>query len=205
MARYRMSPIARVGMAWMFALLLVGVSNHAFAAPILQVSGGVLMGATGVDVGGALYNVQFVDGTCIAIFSGCDSTTDFTFTSNLAAKLASEALLNQVLLDTPSGAFDTSAATAGCAGIPCVVFTPFGFIASVVDGWELGNSALEAGDNTQGNTVTKSIDLSSNASKTFAVWSRSPAAVPEPTSLLLFSTGVAVLAATARRRTKRQR
>ena len=47
--------------------------SGAYAAPILEVSSdGRLTGASGVEVGGALYHVAFKDGTCAGLFSGCD-------------------------------------------------------------------------------------------------------------------------------------
>jgi hypothetical protein len=36
----------------------------------LNVVGGQLLGASNVDVGGNLFNVQFLDGTCIDLFDG---------------------------------------------------------------------------------------------------------------------------------------
>ena len=76
---------------------------EAQAAVILNVDGsGQLIGAQNVDVGGTLYDVEFVDGTCIALFDACDDLSDFTFTTAAAAHLASTALLDQVFI----GAFD---------------------------------------------------------------------------------------------------
>jgi hypothetical protein len=58
----------RVSMVAMLLALLM-VPQVVAAAPILQASsGGILTGATGVDVNGTLYDVQFVDGSCVA---GC--------------------------------------------------------------------------------------------------------------------------------------
>jgi len=53
-------PIYRSAVASHAVLLLVVTS--ASAAPIL-VTGGILTGATGVDVGGTLYDVEFLDGS----------------------------------------------------------------------------------------------------------------------------------------------
>ena len=39
-------------------------------AAVLIVDGGQLVGATGVNVNGALYDVSFMDGTCFALY-GC--------------------------------------------------------------------------------------------------------------------------------------
>jgi len=57
------------------ALLLGG--TPAFAIPTLIVNGGQLEGATGVDVGGTLYDVEFLDGTCVTLYMGCDSVDGF--------------------------------------------------------------------------------------------------------------------------------
>ena len=61
-----------------------------------------LTGATNVNVGGVLYDVEFVDGTCINVFSGCDNAAeDFAFSSVEVATSAANALLSQVFVDTP--------------------------------------------------------------------------------------------------------
>jgi len=39
------------------------------ATPV--VVGGELVGATNVNVGGTLYDVQFVEGTCVDLYDGC--------------------------------------------------------------------------------------------------------------------------------------
>ena len=83
------------------ALLLAG--TPAFAIPTLVVNGGQLDGATGVEVDGTLYDVLFMDGTCIALFNGCDAVSDFTFQTQAAALLAATALLNDVFVDGASG------------------------------------------------------------------------------------------------------
>ena len=76
-------------------------------AVTLTVVGGQLMGASSVLVDGALYDVQFVDGTCIDLYNGCDDTSDFTFQTEASAALASQALLDQVFIDGPAGDFDS--------------------------------------------------------------------------------------------------
>ena len=102
-----------------FALLIwavvMGWSSGAFAAT-LDVVGGQLLGASNVNVGGTLYNVQFIDGTCVALFNGCNEASDFTFTEPVSALSAAQALLDQVFLDGPSGSFDSIPyLTANCA------------------------------------------------------------------------------------------
>lgn len=83
---------------------LAGGSTHAV---MLQVTGGILTGATGVNVGGTLYSVSFQDGTCAELFSGCDSDADFLF-NQVTGNLAAQALLDQVFLDGPDGPFDSA-------------------------------------------------------------------------------------------------
>ena len=78
-------------------------------AASLNVAGGQLMGATGVFVDGTSYNVAFLDGTCIALYDGCDEASDFTFQTAALATLASQALLDQVFLDG-IGLFDSNPA-----------------------------------------------------------------------------------------------
>lgn len=93
----------------------------------------ILLGASGVDVDGTLYNVEFIDGTCIELYDGCDELADFTFQSFAAAQAASQGLLDQVFLDTPVGLFDSDPGlTNGCQLQPpdilhraCGAMTPF--------------------------------------------------------------------------------
>ena len=99
-----------------FALLvgLVLMASGAQAAT-LNVVDGQLMGASDVLVDGNLYDVQFLDGTCIGLYNGCDEISDFTFQTLTSASLASQALLERVFLDGPAGTFDSSPSlTHGC-------------------------------------------------------------------------------------------
>jgi hypothetical protein len=74
-----------------------------------------LVGAANVNVCGILYDVEFVEGTCIGVFSGCDSPDDFAFTDLTTVNVASQALLDQVFLDGVAGNFDTDpTSTFGC-------------------------------------------------------------------------------------------
>ena len=67
-------------------LVLLALASPADAATLLVNGSGILLGAEGVNVGGTLYDVEFVDGTCIALFDGCDlAADDFTFTTQAAA------------------------------------------------------------------------------------------------------------------------
>ena len=69
-------------------LSLLGLSVSSANAAILNVVGGELQGATGIDVGGRSLDVSFLDGTCIALFSGCNETSDFPFHTEEATDAA---------------------------------------------------------------------------------------------------------------------
>ena len=80
---------------FVLAVGLVLMAGSAQAAT-LNVVGGQLMGASNVLVDGNLYDVQFLDGTCIDLYNGCDEASDFTFQTQASAVLASQALLDQL-------------------------------------------------------------------------------------------------------------
>ena len=101
-------------------------------AATLDIRSGQLFGAVGVDVDGVLYDVAFRDGTCIELYGGADENKDFPFTnlSNLNDTsleiTANKALLDQVFVDSPLGAFDSVPnLTNGCLSPGgCYVYTP---------------------------------------------------------------------------------
>ena len=68
------------------AVGLVLMASGAQAAT-LNVVDGQLMGASDVLVDGNLYDVQFLDGTCIDLYNGCDEISDLTFQTEASAKL----------------------------------------------------------------------------------------------------------------------
>ena len=187
-----------------FAFVVLTLCLSAFSltptpaqAVTLQVNGsGILTGATGVNVGGTLYDVEFVDGTCAAVFTGCDdASTDFTFQTASAAVAASQALLDQVLLDSTLGNFDESPQlTNGCSSFEyCSVFTPFTLGTGTVQygvatNWGFFTDSSGSG----GSPVT--LNNSSSGSQTWGRWTiGAPVPVPEPTTILLFGLGLVAL------------
>ena len=125
------------------ASILLLVSATSAYGVTLHVDGtGHLFGASGVDVGGSFYDVEFVDGSCIDLFDGCDSRwsygpdgwfikdSDFTFNNTADALLASEALLSRVFIDSGGVLFDSiPSATNRCeAGSNsfCIIVTIIG-------------------------------------------------------------------------------
>jgi hypothetical protein len=186
-------------------VVALGLASRVSAAT-LTVSGGILTGATNVDVAGAFYDVAFIGGTCAAVFTGCDDpATDFAFTTQAAAVAAAQALIDQVLLDVPGlGNFDSiPSLTSGCTlATHCSVVTPYGLSGIFL----LGGAALNQ-LNTDVDVTAPISALNSDFSGayTLARWTPSPAAptpVPEPASLTLLGVGLAGAAAARRRRRK---
>lgn len=159
--------------------------SAASAATLMVDRDGQLVGARGVTVGAALYDVVFFDGTCAQTFGKCsgpdqfyDANADLTFQSEAAALLAAQALFDQVFLDGPEGAFDSQPdLTNGCENATaCYALIPFAFL----EGGFL--SAVMAVNNTADMAVQLdfgvSHDLSNIESFTYARFTAAGAEAP---------------------------
>lgn len=181
------------------ALSCVKFSSPSAAATLIIDSSGRLIGATGIDVGGSLYDASFREGTCIALFHGCDEAHDFEFQTQTAALLASQALLDQVLIDGDLGLFDSDPlATFGCEFLfdnSCGIATPYalseGLFGPTIDvGYTVNRVGFDQAIHLYfGFSITD--DTAQIPAEVFAVWT----AVPEPGMGLLRSLGLTVLAA----------
>lgn len=195
-----------------FSIAALLISNKLYASVVLDINAsGQLLGAQNVSVGNQLFDVQFENGSCVLLFSGCDSIDDFVFTSIADARAASQSLLDQVLLDLPSGQFDSNSSLAnGCIGGTgsCRIMTPYTPIRNA-DGTlpvaTLLNSSATPGliqldfvlfpaDNIA--PAQHTAYLSTN--RTYAIWTPATA-VPLPSSILLFGSAIAGLAASLKR------
>jgi hypothetical protein len=162
------------------------------------VVGGELVGATNVNVGGKLYDVQFVEGTCVNLYDGCDDVSDFTFTTVEDALQAGLALKDQVFLDGGGGNFDTVPnLTAGCSGALCGTTFPYGLPnateASVVSAV---NQPDEVGDFAGPGATERTYDSDAGALyklTTFAVWAPASGARAVPISAWPAAIAVLVL------------
>jgi hypothetical protein len=161
-------------------------------AAVLQVdAGGILTGATGVVVNGSLYDVSFVDGSCVGLFGGCDQVSDFDFQTSADALAASQALLDSVLIDTGSYMFDTHwwlVSGCGTTAYPCGVFTPYSPSSSPYT--VLTSVAVNySSDSVSLSSLSRSDDTSSATSYVYAKWTPvSP--VPEPETYVMLLAGL---------------
>ena len=175
------------------SLALIGLTLTLSAnAATLVVSGGQLMGATGVDVDGIEYDVSFEDGSCNDLFDGC---TSFAFTTASEAGSATVALLSQVLI----GIYDVSPELVNgiSNAFSGTVHTPFQT--------HTGGTIVVTGAAVNANTVidvgllqdvAAGFDLSTDPMKTYALWT--PAEVPLPAAAWLFMSAIAGLAGVKR-------
>ena len=182
-------------------IIAFSASQTSQAMPVLQVDGsGQLTGATGVDVGGILYDVEFRDGTCISIFSTCDNpVTDFTFQSLPQANNASTALKDQVFIDSVDGLFDTSPfLTTGIASAVANIYTPYNIIPGFIDTVSASvfvNHEPPFNDIIGNVNLLVTNDTILNLSTVYAKWSvkSSTENVPAPPTILLLGVALASL------------
>ncbi|NKB58813.1 MAG: PEP-CTERM sorting domain-containing protein [Alphaproteobacteria bacterium] len=178
--------------------------STAHAVPVLIIdSNGQLLGADDVDVDGSLFDVRFVDGTCVDLFGGCNENSDFDFPIAASATLAAQALLDQVFLDIVQGSFDSDPSlTHGCESIDsCLVVIPTGDGGvSQTDTATALNDDLEVGDIVFFPSLGVNNDLTAFDTAVFASFtpSVSSQSVPEPATLILFALGLTGLVATSR-------
>jgi len=190
----------------LLCLALLGLPSTKAGAATYNIDNGELKGAYGVSVNSGLYDVSFMDGTCVALYTGCDDVSDFTFNTADLAFTATLALLEQVFNKAdywdliPDG-------TAGInpGAVAGQIITPF---APHVNGlaWAhiaINRQALEVDVPLCFDTAPCLISIDSDTvdvrTETYAKWTPvSP--VPAPAAIWLFGTALIGYVGMARRR-----
>lgn len=163
------------------------ISFNILAAPVFEYnSNGKLFSITNVAYENSVFNIDFVDGTCIEVFEGCDSEDDFPF-PGVSGYQASDFLLNELLTDR-NGLFDQSPYLINGCTDPnlCVIYTP---IKLYNDGRILRASADnfsdESLDKVSGRISNRTHDKTILVNATWAKWSETAVSVDEPSALIL--------------------
>lgn len=177
-------------------LAILSISLTAHANVVLQTNGPTLTGARGVLVNGVSYDVQFKEGSCSELFSGCDSASDFIFPSFRSVIDAFFALEQDPVFIEFFNQTHAPSKVFGCSfDFSCYITTPhFTELPSQI---EVGILTISDNiDNIYGSGFTylsvavdlypTQMDSTDNPGQTWAVWSVSPnMSVPEPTELSL--------------------
>jgi len=202
------------------ALFAIVLAAQVHASLILQTSGSKLTGATGIEVGGKLYDVTFSGGSCADLFGGCDEISDFIFQTEADTRAASQALLDNVFVDLIHQFDSLPNLTEGCSSFTeCRVVTPFTIATSIYpilidpirnqlpgiffppslgDGTPLKNmngayalnNANESDDGVSVFNQRSPIFIN----PTYAIWVEQPTTtVPEPSSVALIALGIVEL------------
>ena len=190
------------------AIMSIATSGSALAATQIVNGSGQLTGANGVTVGGSVYDVVFMDTSCVTAFNGCAATSDLNFTTLAASELAAQALLDQVLLDSGLGLFDSDyTLTFGCianVSNACRVTIPY------LVGPGLGTGQVNQALNTNTIDMTNlalmipTQDAATLPGIVYAVFTPSSAAVPEPATWAMMLLGFGAIGFTLRRKKRQQ-
>ena len=184
------------------AALVAACMSPAAGTTLIVNGSGELTGATGVVINGSTYNVTFAEGSCAGLFGGCTTVSDFTFQSLGDAQAAAQALLDQVLIDSGQGQFDTDySLTFGCGtnnGLACAVLIPYATDGSAVSVAEALNTPTTDLSSVQANPSIN-FDTSGGPQYVYALFT-SAAAVPEPSTWLLMLMGFGAIGMTVRRK-----
>ena len=191
----------------LIGLLMLVCAGSVNAATVVM-SDGQLMGATGVEVNGASYDVAFLDGSCNSLYNGC---TGLPFTTSSEALAASQALRDQVMIPQSINPYLINGLGPFTGGPPHMgkgvfIWTPaaelWGILAALpFDNWHNPfNGVNGAGTSTSTSPFLLNgggFDLL--VDDVYAVWTPAAvSAVPLPAAAWLFISAIAGLAGAKR-------
>lgn len=187
-----------------FILLTLLFSATTSAAVIkLDIRDGQLHGASNIGIDGTLYDVEFFEGTCEDVFSGCTTTSNLLFNSLELAKKATQTIIDLLFVDSSSGQFGNMPyLTFGCddSANQCSVDTPYK-VEIDNNGFAIAffASATNFNENVGSTRLTETsypsyFDTSTFSHRVLAKWSladsqpsNSIPTVSEPSAILLFA------------------
>lgn len=173
------------------------------AATLLVDANGILTGAAGVEINGSMFDVSFLDGSCVDLFNGCDEVSDFVFSFGGDASRAATALFEQVFIDGPSGNFDTHPeATNGCTDtVRCIAIIPYAVDNNTLSIGYADNYSVENLDTNKLSRTSRTHDQSVSSAQVYAVFQESAGpAVPEPATWAMMIIGFGLIGSSLRRR-----
>jgi hypothetical protein len=179
------------------AVLALSLPSVTSGATLLVNGSNQLTGATGVNIGGSLYNVSFQE--CDIGSGGFSAGCTPFFTTQAGAGLAAQALLDQVLIDGAAGAFDTHPElTFGCSDlIQCIVAVPYNFTADTMAAF---NDAPPATDSAGYAPFYWNSFAHGTTPLNGAVFASFTPSVPEPATWAMMLLGFGAIGASMRRR-----
>jgi len=182
--------------------LVMAVSSFANAGLIYDIQNSKLMGVSGIELYGQVYNVQFGH-SCETMYNGCDANM-FTFTTSddavaALSALYSQALKDDVIVEGVEYDFDTktnlifSIEAGNFAGI-WLPFAQDGQNATSAYGWHLqyDNDWFLAQPNAVYSTDWGLRNGYDDGYAVFTKWEKID--VPEPSTLAIFALGMIGLA-----------
>jgi len=190
----------------LFGACVGAFAQMSYAIPMLtwNADNTKVTGATGLEFGDSLFDMEFVDGTCIDLFGGCDEEADFI--------VLGSGVTHGSLLDTFFAAFIAPVAAGGIDGLdvipglavgcvgnisPCYTHAPVAlagptdFSSRVVANF--GGGSGDGMDRVVNGFYPDDLDLSDKIGENYARFFLVSTGVPAPGSLALLALGLAGL------------